>query len=315
MPVYETFSKRRKRLQKESPTIYQYDTLPPELRVQIVRIIDRSLGKYTNQDRFGSYSVSPANELWTVVQQAMCDELGLFTLTNQYDDPAAQCRRFILQANTEDVLDIVELVFRVIDRIVRAKQAYYVREADVTQDADSAITELNHRFQEHGVGYKYEAGELFRVDSQYLHSEAVEPALHLLHEHAFRGASDEFLSAHSHFRRGEYRDAISDALNAFESTMKAICDRKQWHYDKGKAAAKDLIQVILQNGLIPTYLQEQFTALRLVLESGVPTVRNKTSSHGQGSIPVAVPEYFAAYALHMTAANVVFLCESYGNSQ
>jgi len=84
---------------------------------------------------------------------------------------------------------------------------------------------------------------------------------------------------------------------------------------KDKATAKDLIQIILQNGLIPAYLQEQFTALRLILESGVPTIRNKTSGHGQGSVPVAIPEHFAAYALHMAAANIVFLCETFGHSQ
>lgn len=313
MPILETFSKRQKRLQQDAPFIYQYDDLPQALRVQIVRIINRALGDYAIQDGF-SVSYSPTKMYWDLIQERMCDELGVFALTNLHQDHATQCRNFILQAETRGVLDIVELMFRVIDRGIREKQAYYEREANVTQDADSAIAELNHRFQEHGFGYKYEAGQLLRIDSQYLHAEAVEPALRLLHENAFQGASDEFLSAHKHLQKGEYKDAISDALNAFESTMKTICDLKMWHYEASKATAKDLIQVLLQNGLLPTYLQEQLTALRLVLESGVPTVRNKTSGHGQGSRAIAIPERFAIYALHMTAANILFLVESYKDS-
>ena len=44
--------------------------------------------------------------------------------------------------------------------------------------------------------------------------------------------------------------------------------------------------------------------------TGVPTVRNKTSGHGQGATPADVPEHLARYVLHMTASNIVFLVES-----
>ena len=46
-------------------------------------------------------------------------------------------------------------------------------------------------------------------------------------------------------------------------------------------------------------------------ESGAPTVRNKEAGHGQGSEPVNVPEYLAAYVLHLTASNIVLLVEAY----
>jgi hypothetical protein len=75
--------------------------------------------------------------------------------------------------------------------------------------------------------------------------------------------------------------------------------------------AKDLIKVIFQNHLLPDYIHTQFSNLRSILESGIPTVRNKTSGHGQGSHPTDVPEYLTAYALHLTASNIVFLMEAY----
>ena len=39
-----------------------------------------------------------------------------------------------------------------------------------------------------------------------------------------------------------------------------------------------------------------------MLESSIPTGRNKLSGHGQGTTPVSVPDYLVAYMLHMTAS-------------
>ena len=54
-------------------------------------------------------------------------------------------------------------------------------------------------------------------------------------------------------------------------------------------------------------MQSEFNSLRSVLESGVPTVRNKKSAHGQGSKKTVVPAYFAGYCLNVTAANIILL--------
>jgi hypothetical protein len=125
------------------------------------------------------------------------------------------------------------------------------------------------------------------------------------------GGLQEFLSAHKHYREGEHKEAIVDALKAFESTMKAICTARGWPFDEQRAAARQLTDIVFANGLIPQYLQSHFTGLRTVLEAGVPTVRNKTSGHGQGPMPTVVPDYLAAYVLHQTAANIVLLVEAH----
>ena len=54
-------------------------------------------------------------------------------------------------------------------------------------------------------------------------------------------------------------------------------------------------------------------ALRSVLESGLPTVRNKTkgSGHGQGKELINIPGHLAAYALHLAASNIVLLVEAH----
>jgi hypothetical protein len=81
-----------------------------------------------------------------------------------------------------------------------------------SERADAAIAELNARFQEHGVGYAFEGGEIIRVDSQLLHAEAVKPALILLGAPEHAGAQAEFLTAHEHYRHGREKEALAKAL-------------------------------------------------------------------------------------------------------
>jgi hypothetical protein len=178
---------------------------------------------------------------------------------------------------------------------------------------DAAIAKLNRRFREHSIGYEFAGGEIIRVDSKFIHAEAVRPALHLLQDAGveFAGAFQEFLGAHERHRKGEQKDAIISACKSFESTMKAICIARSWPFDAQKDTVAKLIEIVFANGLVPAYLQNHVSALRTVLESGVPTVRNRTSGHGQGTTPVVVPEHYVAYVLHMTASNIVFLIESF----
>ena len=104
----------------------------------------------------------------------------------------------------------------------------------------------------------------------------------ILNEKEFRGARDEFLEAHKHYLQKDYKAALNDCLKSFESVMISICDERKWNYPKG-ANAKALIDVCFKNNLIPSHWQSQFSALRSLLESGVPTGRNRISGHGQGT--------------------------------
>jgi len=92
--------------------------------------------------------------------------------------------------------------------------------------------------------------------------------------------------------------------------MKAICAKRGWLYDKSKATAKPLLDILLKNGLIPASMESHFTGLRVAMDSGLPTIRNTSSGHGQGPIPRELPEHVAAHALHLLAANIVFLIEA-----
>jgi hypothetical protein len=79
-----------------------------------------------------------------------------------------------------------------------------------------------------------------------------------------------------------------------------------WEFNVGDTA-KRLIDIVFERKIIPLFMQVHFTALRSTLEAVVPTVRNRLSGHGQGTEKATVPESVAAYALHLTASNVLLL--------
>ena len=316
MAIINTYSKRKKANELgNQPEVYQYTDLPIQFRRQVIYIWKDAIGVYRpknlfNSIKFQEISVEPiVNKVWQLIYQSLARELGLSESSNPFE----QCQSFLLNPNThiDELLDVIELTFSSIEyKIPNLLEAYASEGIKLAQTATDAINELNYRFREHKIGYQYENSQIIRVDSHFIHAEAVIPALTLIAEEGFIGAEQEFRSAHEHYRNQEYKVAIVEALNAFESTMKTICDKFSWAYDKTATASK-LIDVVLREELIPKYLQDHLTGLTNVLKAGVPTVRNKTSGHGQGSQTKEVPEHLAAYVLHLTASNIVLLVEAY----
>lgn len=308
MAIFDLFSKRQKALRGEVPDVFTYENLPNALRVQIVHIWTDMLG--SDRDYYDTYGhADTVKSAYKFIVDTLCREYGLFKLptAEKYNERMYlnELANFLLQVDeVEKQLDIVELSFRYIDRLTREYR--HLGRSNASECADAAISELNSRFKEHGVGYQFVEGEIVRVDSELLHVEAVKPALRLLNEIKYKGAQQEFLSAYEHYRHGKHKEALNDCLKSFESTMKAICDKRKWPYQPS-ATAKTLIQVCFDNGLVPPFWQQQLSSLRSLLESSIPTGRNKLSGHGQGSTPTVVPDYLVAFMLHMTASTLVFL--------
>lgn len=308
MGTLDLFSKRQKKIRGQVPDVYTYDEIPQPLRVQIVHIWHDTLGNSSeyHNDYLGVF------RSYRFITDTLCREYGVFKLPGAKDygdrNYFSELANFILQEqDPEKVLDAIELSFRVIDRLTR--DFNYLRRNGASGRADEAIEELNVRFQEHGVGFQFIDGEIIRVDSELIHAEVVKPALALLHSKEYSGAQSEFLKAHEHFRHGNTKEALTECLKALESVMKTIGDKRKWTYPSN-ATCNTLIQVCIDNGLIPTFWTQHFSALRSTLESGVPTARNKLGGHGQGSTIVDVPVHLAAYVLHLTAAGIVFLVDS-----
>lgn len=292
MGITDLFSKRNKPGGKKAE-VYSYTDLPKQMRVQVAHIWADLMSEDAHYH--GASFLADAHRLYT-------RELGVFALTMDAQPAVQLANYFMNDAKGEAALDILELTFRIIDREVRGNWQY--RGAKMTPD--EAIAELNARLRGHGVGFEFAAGQLIPINSNYLHSEAVLPSLQLLSNPDFKGANDEFLKAHEHFRHHRFAESLNEALKAFESTLKLICARHKWRYDQRDTASK-LIGYVIEKGLIAPFHQTHLAAVRTSLEAGVPTIRNKLSGHGKGEADHEVDENIAAYGLHLTSANIVML--------
>ena len=300
MKFLKLFSERQKELRGEVPDVYQYETIPRELRHQVIHIWQEAFG--------GLHYPNDTAEAYEFVHKNLSYHYGEPRLGAPRDTDFQSVHNFFLQTKeTEKAIDVIELSFQYMDQ-------YYSRISP-----DEAIAQLNYWFRRHGVGYQYESGQIIRVDSQFLHAEAIKPALIMLSNPMYKRANAEFLNAHEHYRAKRYEGCMNDCLRAFESCIIAICDMRGWPYNDGDTISR-LIAVIFDRKLVPDYMQSHFSGLRKALdvrkglrstlESGVPTLRNNLSAHGGGTEDVPVPEYIAAYTLHLTASNILFLAKA-----
>lgn len=302
MAITNLFSKRQKTLRKEVPDVYQYDVIPTPLRTQIIHILRDLFGFRRDYDSNGCL-VSFKN-----INDVLCREYGVFCLsTHPMDSVDTQVLDFLLEhADPEQVIDTVEVSlhfahYRIFSNSIGPQ---------ISKEAvESAIAELNARFREHGIGYQHESGEMIRVDSKLIHTAVVKPALTLLDTKEYSGANAEFLKAFEHYRKGDTKECLNECLKAFESTMKIICTKRGWVF-KQTDTASALLDVCFQNDLIPKLIQSHVGAVRVALGSGIPTIRNKLSGHGQGTTVTTVPMHYASYMLHLTATTIQFLVES-----
>jgi len=271
MAVWELYSKRRKKELGQLADVFTYDSIPSALRAQVVHLWDEAIGVPYRRNFVGE--LEKIRETYQQIVQILRREYGVFRLFKANDPEDSREAKddlvnwFLREKDNERVLDGIELTFQVIDSY--CGQDNYLRQRNNRKIADGVVEELNTRFKEHGVGYQFAEGKLLRVDSQLVHTEAVIPALAVLRAKHFAGAQEEFLSAFEHYRHGKKEEALIDACKSFESTMKAICDKRGWAYDKNKASASDLVNICLAQGLIPSFWQSHFAALRTVLQSGI----------------------------------------------
>lgn len=340
----DIYSKRQASLKIDNEKLYEYDSISYELRTQIKYVLNDVLNNKTLFD-----AINFVNDGNKINADSFCGDL-MSILCREYGD---ECAFRTLFHNDEDftnidridifirrwdrierILDLIELFFRELQDYISSDVIPFINnhsgfsigtfyiDSDnkiefinkLNRILDEAIEELNQRFLEHGIGYQYESGRIIRIDSKYTHEEMVRPALGLLRREGYEGAEEEFLKAHEYFRKGDNTGVLNECLKAFESTLKTICDNRKWKYDE-KSTSKDLIEICFKNKLILNFLQDEHNSLINLLKSGVPTLRNKLSGHGQGSKKLPpIPDYYAAYMIHMTASNIIFFIEAENSS-
>jgi hypothetical protein len=308
--IFDLFSKRQKDKERSGQTdIYQYDVAPKFLRVQIQQILVESIGPQYEIDPYDFNQLRHNPEAWNLIRKTLCRELGVHNL-NDESLSCAQILQFVGTTDGNGFIDAIELCVRWIERIAKPMEKFQLRKLGIEIDPQEGIEEINYRFRQANLGYQFEDGEAFRVDSQFTHEEIVKPSLKILRGAGFEGPQAEFLEAHKKYRSGEHEQSVIEAGKAFESTLKVICDQNGWDYLTG-ARASDLLKVVRANGLWPNYLDGSFDQLVATLASGLPKIRNDTAAHGQGSKLRTTPAYVAHYALNLCAVKIVLLAQAH----
>jgi hypothetical protein len=317
MPVFETYASRVAAATKAgSPDVYTYDKLPPFLREQISQIFSDCVGPgwRVSSYQFGS-SPPNANNEWEAIAAIMRREVESFVgsiLPSDRRYAYDQCINYLKYGGDLDgILSLVAICGLMMIRLTES-DPWGHRRADrgATADPAEGLVELNQRFLRAGVGYQFENGQIIRVDSQYVHAEVVKEALRLLCEPGFAEATDEFIKAHRHLREGNLRDCNTAALRSMENVLKVICDSRGWTHQKGDTVER-LLAIVGREGLFPDYLGGYFTNLMGAMKAGVPKIRDRQGGHGAAPGDDPVPDHIGAFALHLTAANIVMLVKAH----
>lgn len=301
MAIFKLFSMRQKEARGEIPDVFTYDDLPTPLRVQIVHIMNEVIG----DDSEGFQS---EHACMTFVRDTLRKEHALFKLIDHSHDPRHEVLNYFLQLQVcGRALDVIEFVFLAAQ--IFGTNYNFIQASQPKVSPSQAIEDLNQRFKQHGIGYQFESGQIIKVDNQLVHSEIIKPVLQLLRATEYKGANEEFLKAFEHYKHDRYQECLVDALKAFESVIKSICNAKGWAYQTSDSIKK-LIDIIFDKELLPAFMQSEFSALRGLLEGGTSVVRNKLGGHGQGADQRSVPAYWARYALNTAASNILLLVEA-----
>ena len=146
MPIYDIFSKRQKRIRGEFPDVYQYGTIREALRYQVIHIWE---------DIFrGPSRVS----VYGLINDRLSREYGKPSLGgSSSSDTTIVHNFFLITDDTYEAIDVIEESFKIIDKDVRNRPLEF---GGRKISPDEAIEELNYRFREHGVGYRYESGQI-----------------------------------------------------------------------------------------------------------------------------------------------------------
>lgn len=305
---FETYSKRN------SPTTdtLTYDSINRKLRNQIYHIWNNFF--YNNE-----FDKSLIAEARKQIYDIICSEEGVKSLyfNGHFIDrsPARQVDSYFENLeDTEKALDTIEIVFHIMGIVSNVHRENYEQHRPINYDIKECIEDLNRRFFENTIGFQYEAGKIIKVSNELLHQEVTKKTIEILRGKEFENANEEFLKAHEHFRHDRLKECLNESLKSFESVLKILIKKNGWQYSE-KDTSKTLIDTALTNKLIPTYLQNSFAGIRTILESTIPTIRNKNSGHGQGPEKIIVPKHLASYMLYLTGATIVFLVDSDNNKK
>ena len=250
MDRYELYSQRIKN-QTGELDCFKYTPISREMRIQAFYIVAEFIKWASDENRWQG----DLTDFWKIIANLLGRELGNLDLIHCNDDyvssttAKSQMETFFYSCRDLNAIDVIEILFRYLSSF---ENRVLYNKAGWKKNIDNLINTLNHRFRQHALGYEFINGYIVRKDNQYIHSEAVKPALQLLHSALFANAEKEFFDACEHRLADRFTECIHLANSAFESVLKIICE--QMNYPKPnstKKSAGPYLQILRQNQFYP----------------------------------------------------------------
>lgn len=148
MAILDIFSKRPRRL----PDVYQHETLPERLRMQIVYVVDEMF-----TPRAGAWLGLGADDIkrgvYDQLHYHLAKEYGVSRLAAGIGmpngaDSVQRVQHVIRRARVGQVLDVVEVALHLAFEYLAKRREFGLAHPQASVD------ELNQRFGQHGVGYQ-----------------------------------------------------------------------------------------------------------------------------------------------------------------
>jgi hypothetical protein len=268
------------------------DEAPSEFRQQLVYAINRA----------ASWPVGPDYEVRNLhryliqeIRQYLREEYGVARLAAATDDPGVDLAVFIENsASTPQVMDVIDAVIHVFaeQMTTPALHDYAVNAA-----SNFAAT-ISKRMKQHKLSYDLVEFKVVEKRSEELHTQAVAPALTLLHGRSrFTDAERQYRDALNELADGNWADAITDASAAVENVLRTILGLSQ-------GTLADLLGQARIRGL---FGNPQAARLRKVVTgfTALADMRNEESdAHGNSSDSAT-----GWLALHWAGALIVYLVQ------
>lgn len=309
--MYKLFSQRKREELGEVSDVYIYEQFPKEFRNQFLHVLDDVFTADNGGEEL--YIYGNCVNLWQVICEEFAREKGLLAINGYYRSDINNrnaMQFYISNCNDIEFLDLLDFIC-----VLFLGDNKSMAQFMLFEKSKKAIEELNYRLKQHSLGYEFINGRLIEKTNEQIHKEVIKPALNLLHNKKFKGAEQEYFQAFDCYKAGKNKDAILNAIKAFESVLKTICKEMKYPYDNEKDTAKQLLQHLTDNSFYPTYLESHLTGIRTTLESGAPTLRNKKAGHGQGQDIVDVSDEYVEYALNLVATNIVLLVKIFNQKK
>ena len=293
--LFTLFSKR----EHGSPTM-KAKSLTREFKTRVVLLVVNRIGHW-GEKFVGFYS-----EPWTVIHKDLQRLYGNHWLIDGIQDPTpVGMGQFFERCTDDQWFDFIELF------LYHSESEELVNEINTCLREDDLPFFLTGYVQERceediSVGYKgyvvktLHYPHIIRRDSELLHETAIQPAITLLANPAFKVPNDEFLDALEYYRKGDYKVCLTQVNSAFESVVRVICERNRWKTKRNDPSVADLLKIIFEK-------TEMDPKVKPFINQIVVIRSEEGNAHGGGTQERRPSEHMAKYVINVTASAILLL--------